>query len=64
MSRRGELNATNVRRVPGLSFFGFFGDAAALLLVVLALPLGILLIGAPLAYLIKLALALANRFFG
>jgi hypothetical protein len=55
---------TEVRRVPGATFIGRIADALSLVLVLLALPVGILLIGAPIAFLIKMALDLAGRLFG
>ncbi|MEX2273199.1 MAG: hypothetical protein WD690_17135 [Vicinamibacterales bacterium] len=49
--------------MPRPSIFGHIADAASLVLVVLALPLGILIIGAPIAFLIKLAIDLAGGMF-
>lgn len=45
---------SNIQRVPRPSILGRIGDALWIVFIVLALPLGILLIGAPLAFLIKL----------
>ena len=52
---------TVVQRVPRATFIGGIADFFSLVLVVLALPVGILLIGAPIAFLIKMALALVQR---
>lgn len=52
---------TDVQRVPRATFLGRIADFLSLVLVVLALPVGILLIGAPLAFLIKMVLALIQR---
>ena len=49
---------TSVTRVPRPSILGRIVDASWIILVVLALPVGILLIGAPFAFLIKLVIDL------
>ena len=52
-----------VTRIPGTTFFGHVANGASLVLVLLAVPVGLLLIGAPLALLIKGIVALADRLF-
>ncbi len=53
----------SVTRVPPTSFVGHLVDGASLVLVLLAVPVGLLLLGAPIALLIKGALLLADRLF-
>ena len=53
----------HVTRVPRTTFLGHLADGASLVLVLLAVPVGLLLIGAPLALLIKGIVALADRLF-
>lgn len=49
---------TSVTRVPRPSILGRIVDASLIVLVVIALPAGILLIGAPLAFVAKLLIDL------
>jgi hypothetical protein len=49
---------TSVVRVPRPTVLGRILDGASIVLVLLALPVGILLIGAPLAFLAKLLIDL------
>ena len=53
----------SVTRVPRTTALGHLADGASLVLVLLAVPVGLLLLGAPLALLIKGALALVDRLF-
>ena len=50
------VSHSNIQRVPRPSILGRIGDALWIVIIVLALPLGILILGAPLAFLIKLVL--------
>jgi hypothetical protein len=59
----GATSNGNIRRIPRPSIVGRILDAGWLVVAVLALPLGILLIGAPIAFLIKSAIDLAQRLF-
>ena len=52
-----------VTRVPPTTALGYLADGASLVLVLLAVPVGLLLVGVPIALLIKGALALAERLF-
>lgn len=51
-----------VTRIPAAGPIGWIGDFGSLVLVLVAVPVGILLVGAPLALLIKGVLMLADRF--
>lgn len=53
----------HVTRVPRTTALGHVADGASLVLVLLAVPVGLLLVGVPIALLIKGALALAERLF-
>jgi hypothetical protein len=53
----------HVTRVPRTTALGHLADGASLVLVLLAVPVGLLLVGVPIALLIKGALALAERLF-
>ena len=50
------VSHSNIQRVPRPSILGRIGDAFWIVVVVLAMPIGILIIGAPIALLIKLVL--------
>ena len=52
-----------VTRIPASGPIGWIGDFGSLVLVLLAVPIGLLLIGAPIALLIKGILMLADRVF-
>ena len=52
-----------VTRIPRATAFGWLGDFASLVLVVLAVPVGLLLVGLPLALLIRGAIELFARVF-
>jgi hypothetical protein len=52
-----------VTRIPSSGPFGWIGNLGSLVLVLLAVPVGMLLIGAPLALLIKGILMLVDRIF-
>ena len=52
-----------VTRIPASGPIGWIGDFGSLVLVLLAVPVGLLLIGAPIALLIKGVLMLADRVF-
>ncbi len=53
----------HVTRVPPTTALGHLANGAALVLVLLAVPVGLILFGAPLALLIKGALMLFDRLF-
>ena len=59
----GVTSSGNIQRIPRPSVLGRILDAAWLIVAVLALPVGILLIGAPIAFVIKTAIDLAQRLF-
>lgn len=44
------------------SIVGFLGDGALLLLVIFLFPLAILLVGTPIAFVVRAALEVARRF--
>lgn len=52
-----------VTRIPSSGPLGWIGNLGSLALVLLAVPVGMLLIGAPLALLIKGILMLVDRVF-
>jgi hypothetical protein len=52
-----------VTRIPPSGPLGWLGDFGSLVLVLLAVPVGLLLVGAPLALLIKGILLLVDRVF-
>jgi hypothetical protein len=59
----GATRSGNIRRIPRPTVLGRILDAGWLVVAVLALPVGILLIGAPIAFVIKSAIDLAQRLF-
>jgi len=52
-----------VTRIPRATALGWLGDVAWLVLVVLAVPVGLILVGLPLALLIRGALEMFARVF-
>lgn len=52
-----------VTRIPASGPIGWIGDFGSLVLVLLAVPVGLLLVGAPIALLIKGLLMLIDRLF-
>lgn len=52
-----------VTRIPASGPLGWVGNLGSLVLVLLAVPVGMLLVGAPLALLIKGVLMLVDRVF-
>ena len=52
-----------VTRIPRATAFGRLGEFVSLVLVVLAVPVGLILVGLPLALLIRGALELFARLF-
>ena len=52
-----------VTRIPASGPIGWVGDFGSLVLVLLAVPVGVLLVGAPIALLIKGVLMLVDRVF-
>lgn len=52
-----------VTRIPAAGPMGWIGDFGSLVLVLLAVPVGLLLVGVPIALLIKGVLMLADRVF-
>ena len=52
-----------VTRIPPTTALGHLANALSLVLVLLAVPVGLLLVGAPLALLIKGILLLVDRLF-
>lgn len=53
-----------VTRIPASGPLGWLGDFGSLVLVLLAVPVGLLLVGAPIALLIKGILMLSAKLFG
>lgn len=52
-----------VTRIPAAGPFGWLANLGSLVLVLLAVPVAVLLVGAPLALLIKGVLMLVDRVF-
>jgi hypothetical protein len=55
--------STKVTRLPERTFVSGLSDAASLVLVIAAVPVGLLLVGAPLALLIRGVLEIFARLF-
>jgi putative flippase GtrA len=58
------IGGTDVPRIARPTVFARLADAASIVIVLLALPVGILIVGAPIAFLIGAAVSLVQRFLG